>query len=227
MDSHTADLERKYGFGTVRLSILLLILASLDDNPSIPWLSIWITYGIFGVGGALLNLHKLSLKFQLVILSILIANFIHASVSPRGPSGREVLFMYFFKTLLGDVFSGKIDHSVWFKSIGVALILWTLLSSRLVSLLPNFWQVSVILQGNWPLFGPQLACHWLCEMGDNYGEKYAFFRHRISYEISCIVIYYLLLSYGNGGVGTALLFSDMIASLLYRVTNYVWVKIFK
>lgn len=221
-DSDISDRKKKYGIGTIRLSILILILTLLQNSDSpLDILRLTTTYGIFGAGGALLNLHKLSKNYQILILIVLISNFIHEYHSvgwtDKNDFRRVVLFMYFFKTLLGDALSGKLDNIVWFKSIAIVLALWALLSSQL-SMLPSALEVVDMFQIELLVFVSHLVCHWLCELGDNYFEKYIFFRHRYSYEASCIVLYWLSI---NSGTGRLLLFSDMFAALLYRITNYI------
>lgn len=223
-----ADRKIKYGIGTIRLSLLIFIFFWIENCSLDTFMRLGIRYGLFGIGGGLLNLHKLSPRYELLILCILISNFIHEYVSCTNGSRHIVLFMYVFKTVIGDAIAGKLDNKIWFKFVTIALILWTVLSSQ--SLLPNIFQVIEMFYQEALIFGSHLLLHCLCEMGDNYYEKNLFFRHRYSYEICCVILYFLLCNnnndYDNLSTSTILLFVDMFASLLYRVTNFifVWIK---
>jgi len=226
------DRQHKYGFGAIRLSFLLFIFYQFE-NSEVYVTIVGIRYGIFGIGGALLNLHKFKFKYELLILCGLIVNFIHEYVnnSSFSTSSRVILFMYFFKTLLGDAFAGKLDNVAWFKFISFVVIIWTVLSSQRVIpllVLPNGFQLIEMVFGQNEkllIFGSHILSHWLCEMGDNYYEKHLFFRHRYSYDISCLVLYFLSFcsnsNNNNFNDSRLLIFADMSASLLYRTTNFI------
>lgn len=224
-----ADRKIKYGIGTIRL-LLLIILFYWVENCSLDiFTDLGLRYGLFGIGGGLLNLHKFSARCELLILCALISNFVYEYVSSSSSSRRTILFMYFLKTVIGDALAGKLDNITWFKSVVIVLILWTVLSSqRLIPLLPNIFQVIEMFYQELFIFGSHLFFHFLCEIGDNYYEKNVFFRHRYSYEISCVILYlicYTNNNYGTLSTSTLLLFADMFASLLYRVTNYIFLSI--
>lgn len=218
-----ADRKIKYGIGTIRLSLLIIIFYWIENCSLDTFIRLGVRYGLFGIGGGLLNLHKLSPRCELLILCVLISNFIHEYVSCSNGSRHTVLFMYVFKTVIGDALAGKLDNKIWFKSVIITLILWTVLSSQ--SLLPNIFQVIEMCYQELLIFGSHLLLHCLCEMGDNYYEKNVFFRHRYSYEICCVILYLLYSNtndYDNLSTSTLLLFVDMYASLLYRVTNFIF-----
>lgn len=219
-----ADRKIKYGIGTLRLSLLIIIFYWIENCSLDVFIYVGLRYGMFGIGGGLLNLHKLSHRCELLILCVLIGNFVHEYVSCSSSSRHKVLFIYFLKTVIGDGLAGKLDNKTWFKSIVIVLILWTVLSSqRMVSLLPNIYQVTEMFYQELFIFGSHLFLHCLCEIGDNYYEKNVFFRHRYSYEISCVILY--LVCNNNTNTSSLLLFADMFASLLYRVTNYIFLSI--
>lgn len=226
-----ADRKIKYGIGTIRLSLLIIIFYCVEKCSFDIVTYVGMRYGIFGIGGGLLNLHKFSTRYELVILCALISNFVYEYVFCASSSRRTILFMYFLKTVIGDALAGKLDNITWFKSVVVVLILWTVLSSQrlMLPLLPNIFQVVEMFYQELFTFGSHLFFHCLCEMGDNYYEKNVFFRHRYSYEISCVILYLICNAnehnYGTLSTSTLLLFADMFASLLYRVTNYVFLSI--
>lgn len=221
------DRKIKYGIGTVRLSLLMIIFYWVENRNLYIFTVLGIRYGLFGIGGGLLNLHILASRYELLILCVLISNFVHECVYCSSSSRRTILFLYLLKTVIGDAFAGKLDNVIWFKSFVIVLIVWTVLSSqRIISLLvlPNILQVIEMFYQELFIFGSHLFFHWLCEMGDNRYEKYVFFRHRYSYEISCVILYLIGNKNNNDDTlssSTLLLFADMFASLLYRVTNYI------
>lgn len=219
------DRKIKYGIGTIRLSLLIIIFCWVENCSLDIFTDLGMRYGLFGIGGGLLNLHKLSARYEILILCALISNFVYEYVSCSSSSRHTILFMYFLKTTIGDLLAGKLDNIIWLKSVVIVLILWTVLSSQLlIPLLPNIFQVIEMFYQELFIFGSHLFFHCLCEMGDNYYEKNVFFRHRYTYEISCIILY-LICNNNNNNTGTLLLFADMFASLLYRVTNYIFLSI--
>lgn len=226
-----ADRKIKYGIGTIRLSILIIIFYWIENCSLDMFTDLGIRYGLFGIGGGLLNLHKFSPRCELLILCALISNFVYEYVSCSSSSRRTILFMYLLKTVIGDALAGKLDNITWFKSFVIVSILWTVLSSqRLIPLLPNIFQIIEMFYQELFIFGSHLFFHCLCEVGDNYYERSVFFRHRYTYEISCVILYLICNTNNNYGTvvistSTLLLFADMFASLLYRVTNYIYIQL--
>lgn len=227
-----SDRKIKYGLGTIRLSLLIIVFYWVEKCSLDIVTDLGMRYGIFGIGGGLLNLHKFSPRSELLILCALISNFVYEYVTCSNSTRRTILFMYLWKTVIGDALAGKLDNKTWFKSLVIGAIIWTVLSSqRLMPLLPNIFQVIEMFYHELFIFGSHLFFHCLCEMGDNYYEKYVFSRHRYSYEISCVILY-LICNDANCNsndtisTSTLLLFADMFASLMYRVTNYIFVMIY-
>lgn len=218
-----ADRKIKYGIGTIRLSCLMIIFYWVENCSLDIVTDVGMRYGLFGIGGGLLNLHKFSHRCELLILCALISNFVYEYVSCASSTRRTILFMYLLKTVIGDALAGKLDNITWFKSVVIVSILWTVLSSqRIIPLFPNIFQVSEMFYQEMFIFGSHLFFHFLCEVGDNYYETNVFFRHRYSYEIACVILY--LICNANSvtlSTGTLLLLADMFASLLYRLTNYL------
>lgn len=225
-----ADRKIKYGIGTIRLSLLIIIFYWAENCSLYIFTDLGMRYGLFGIGGGLLNLHKFSPRWELLILCALISNFVYEYVSCSSSSRRTILFMYFLKTVIGDGLAGKLDNITWFKCVVIVSMLWTVLSSQLlIPLLPNIFQVIEMFYQELFIFGSHLFFHCLCEVGDNYYEKIVFCRHRYSYEISCVILYLMCNTnnnYGTLSTSTLLLFADMFASLLYRVTNYIYFSLF-
>jgi len=206
------DKLKKYGFGSLRLLGLLLLITFLTQTRwSVP-IGTTINFGTFGIGGAVLNLHVVSAKYQIIILVILIVRFILEYLNSN-----VILMFYLLKTVFGDCLAGKLDQIVWFRSITIAVITWIALN-QMFDFLPNLFQLFQSIKNDFPTFSLHLICHIICETGDNYFEHLVFFRHRYSYELSCLVILFCNPSKTN----LQLLIVDMIAALFYRFTNYVY-----
>lgn len=228
-----ADRKIKYGIGTIRLSLLIIIFYWIENGSSSIFTDLGVRYGLFGIGGGLLNLHRFSPRCELLILCALISNFVYEYVSCSSRSRRTILFMYLMKTVIGDALAGKLDNITWLKSLVIVSILWTVLSSqRLIPLLPNIFQVIEMFYQELFIFGSHLFFHCLCELGDNYWETNVFCRHRYSYDMSCVILYLMCKTNDNNygdtlSTSALLLFADMLASLLYRMTNYVNFSLFQ
>lgn len=215
-----SDRISKYGVGSGRLLLLLLLITSIFSVKLVDILSSVVSYAIFGIGGAVLNLHVLSTRYEVGILIILIATYLVEMLSSSS-SGRTVLVFYLFKTIFGDGLGGKLDRDVWIRSLGIVFVLWILLSSPIVPLLPNVVQIYSMVSDNLIVFSSHLISHWICESGDNWYENVRFFRYRYSYECSLV----LLLCWDQTQLNIDLVVRDMVASLTYRITNYVYTLI--
>jgi len=221
MEGHVnlkTDRLHKYGFGTVRLLFLLVFFTLFLEVQTLFNTTLVLSYGIFGFGGALLNLHVLSTGYQLVTLVLLILTFLtHLFLSLS--ASRLVVVMYLLKTIGGDGLAGKLDQTVWFRSLGIVLVLWTLLSHNpFLPILPDLVSLVEMLQPNLIVFSLHLICHWICELGDNLYENVAFCRYRYTYELSCI---FLTLA-DNSQINMELVLVDIIASFTYRFTNFAF-----
>ncbi len=210
-----SDRLQKYGFGTIRLFLLLLLLMRLQPSAQTRWNSL-INYGIFGVGGALLNLHALSTIYQIFILVILGTSFVKQYLSGPG----AVLVLYFLKTVVGDWCAGKLDQKLWFRSLTVAAVIWVALS-QFAALLPDGQELVQILREHVIIFCLHAFCHFLCETGDNSYEDIKFFRHRYTYDLLSLLLF-VTYNYSSSSYNRELVICDMIASLSYRFTNFMY-----
>jgi len=219
-NSFKSDRIYKYGIGTFRLLFLLLAFnyfVGVNIHGLFGGTTLF-SYVLFGIGVALLNLHFLSTTYQLVVLVLLILTFlVHLIMSV--PSKRLVLVMYLLKTIGGDGLAGKLDQRVWFRSLGIVLGLWLLLSyNPFFPVLPGLVTLLEMLRPYLTVFSLHLICHWICEVGDNLFENVAFCRYRYTYELTSIFLIFV----DKSQINAELVLVDMIASLSYRFTNFVY-----
>lgn len=216
----------KYGWGFFRLCSLLLLFIFIDrgSGNAIGSTSRWLTYLWIGSMGAGFNVEAFgsSVPVKIAFVCVGVCVVIHdLSIDP-------VIILYASKTLIPDFLAGKIDTSFFRFILGLLLcFLAVVLASSVFSLIVfdfQSWASSLLLVWAIHAFG-QLVC----ELGDNHLESITFFRHRFSYELTCVLIWMFMpltqasdpttLKFART-LEKELLYFDMTACVAYRLSNW-------
>jgi hypothetical protein len=182
-------------------------------------------YFHIGCTGAIFNLETisnyhncrrgvLSLAFALIMVDI------HCWHDP-------VMVLYLCKTAIGDWLAGKLDNRFMRRLAILAVLLPFVLFVLLLikySTASNRGDISLLLKDGRVAFLLWLIhtfFQFCCEFGDNYKENWLFFRHRYSYELSCVFLAATLPLFGHRFLilEESVLLLDMTACLAYRITN--------
>jgi hypothetical protein len=201
----------KYGYGGVRLGALLLVLRALGEPaPTIAPLR-WAAFASLGVMGAMANAEAIRNKAILALGTVLAGALLLADLLT---SSDTVILFYVSKTLIPDAFAGKIDSA--FLRI-VCVLFAAVLALFAVTAPTSSIGIGVLECGG--VWIAHAIAQFICEYGDAHAERWAFFRHRYSYELACVLIWTTWPLGADGPFERRLLYLDMWACLAYRITN--------
>jgi len=200
----SSDRYSKYGWGTLRLLIVtLLCVMSHSDSWDLIW-GRWFVPCLVGSIGAFVNVNLAHPVFNLMLLALCgVAIILDVQYYDAA------LIVYWFKTLGGDYFAGKLDTlegklSGLFACCFAALSLYPF--DHVVLSYGRIWLI---------LFLGQIFCNY----GDNHYESLTFFRHRYSYELLSMLLFFGFPTMTHMERRVALL--DLIVCISYRATNFI------
>jgi hypothetical protein len=210
-----SDRFSKYGWGSLRL--LVVTLVCFQYHP-ISWdlmAGRWVVPCVVGALGAVVNVNQ-----RFPALNILLLAFCGAGIIWDVLHHDVALVVYLFKTMGGDFFAGKLDTAEWKLSglfaLGFAAVCYFLLDD----FVKQFGRIFLVL------FVGQV----FCEYGDNRYESIIFFRHRFSFEVLSLLLFFGLPNMSPLELQVSLM--DLVACLFYRVGNfaiilmyYFWTKV--
>jgi hypothetical protein len=216
-DNNIRDRSQKYGWGSVRLFIIIAATL-LSSRANDAWAHAqllaylnsmrWICHLFYGGAGALLNSGKFDAEFQIALL-ILGLFFLCSELAID-----NVILVYFFKTIFGDILAGKID-SFTFQFGSVAMIVVVAPLSYYLSSADG--TINDFIRIFFLLFGVQ----FFCEYGDKNWDRFSFFRYRYSFEVAnALILAYMSLSFKEISV----IHYDLVACWSYRVFNYALIQ---
>jgi hypothetical protein len=208
------DRQSKYGYGVVRLGIL--VVASLVVFPKLHtweqyWASNrWIGHAYIGTIGAYVNVEQGGLYVNVLLL-------LGAAISCYWDvytSGDYCCAVYLMKTFGGDFLAGKLDTTEWklvlFFTFGVFVpTLWYFNPDYIATYTTEYGRIFM------SLFIVQV----FCEYGDAHCERWTFFRHRFSYEVTNIAL--LVLLPNMTAVELMCIQIDLFICFFYRLSNFV------
>ncbi len=209
MIDNKKDRLLKYGFGFIRLSIIFYLMVYFDKELKLNILlesNRWLIYILFSISGGCFNVKILPKKLEIIVLFLVVLLAFYELTFDF------TVLLYATKTFIPDFFASKLDRKIWkfllILSI-VGIIGYCFLIHNGVLEMLNFWIFLALSQ----LF---------CELGDQYSEDMIFFRHRYSFELASLLVWYYVLPIGPRPTEERKLFYfDLIASLSYRITGFV------
>jgi hypothetical protein len=201
----------KYGFGFIRLSILIFSMMYFDKDLNLNILlenHRYLFYILVASYGACVNVEIINPKLEIFLL------ILAAGMGFNDLRYDFTVLLYMTKTLIPDFFANKLDRGIWkfilISSISsVIACCYIFGSENSIFKLINIWIVLAITQ----LF---------CELGDEHLESYAFFRHRYSFEFSMFLVWMFFLPMSKfGDEERRFFYFDIIASLSYRFFGFI------
>eukprot|EP01129_Flabellula_baltica_P001100 TRINITY_DN11011_c0_g1_i1.p1 TRINITY_DN11011_c0_g1~~TRINITY_DN11011_c0_g1_i1.p1 ORF type:complete len:231 (-),score=-8.48 TRINITY_DN11011_c0_g1_i1:472-1164(-) len=205
------DRKWKYGFGTCRLVIITILIVYLHINTyqritHYNYIDVYFYYILFGIIGAIINVEifKQNYNFLLLTIGTIITLF---QILNKG----SVVMVYFSKTVLGDLIAGKLDTMEWYV-FAVLVLLGVLIC---IFILDTYSIYLTYIRIFLFLFLIQLICEW----GDNYWEKFNFFRYRYSFEFFTIGLLLCLPNITPDELYVIVL--DLVACCSYRGSNFI------
>jgi hypothetical protein len=217
-----SDRHEKYGWGTVRLLLLLAAVCSLPvPKTTAALLGAFppqrvLTYLCFGAYGALVNSHVMrGAALGGVSLSLLGLGVATALFLWDAKSDALTPFLYIVKTAVGDFFAGKVDQWIWRLGCGLVALgvvsAWALGQFQLL----EQWDTAAPWAA---LFVWMTSIQFVSEYGDNYLEHWAFFRHRYCFEVGTLA---LLMLHNPPTQQRVVVLADLVAILAYRGVNFI------
>ena len=210
-DDDVKDRLVKYGFGFIRLFILLIILAYTDKGfefEKIGNLNRWFIYIFFAIFGACLNVELFGFYTEKIFL-IFIFCFVKYELSFD-----YTIILYATKTFIPDFFASKLDRTIW-----KVLLILSATAFLICFMLPNQNGISIMdLDSLWILMA---LGQLFCELGDQHLEHFIFFRHRYCFEYSMLIIWYYMPYSISSEEERRLFYFDMVAALSYRGTGFI------
>lgn len=229
----STDRLEKYGWGTLRLALLLaaalLLAPRLSAQPAAAaaataaYLHSWSWAGHAAVGavGALVNAGALGgLAANLAAL----AGAVGICLLDVSRGCGLATFVYLAKTAGGDLLAGKLDQREWWASIAAFLVLLypALAAARANAdvLGPLVTQLlAPAAEGGFArILALLLALQAACELGDARLERWAFFRHRWSFEAGTAALLCALRLHPQE---LAVVQIDLVACLAYRAVGFL------
>jgi hypothetical protein len=219
MSFFSSDRAVKYGWGVPRLALLTLAAFQLAPRlsasaaSSAPSLSLapylasrrWLTHAYLGSIGAAVNVRVHSFAVNLALLLLAGAACVYDVRYDYS------ILVYLAKTFSGDFVAGKLDTSEWRL---VLLFVFGLFA-------PALWLLERDARGAYAPYArvfPALALvQAVCELGDNYLERFVFFRHRYAFEAASAAL--LLLTSRPAEI--TVIQHDLVVCLFYRISNFV------
>lgn len=192
----------KFAGGSVRLAVLLAVVTARETV--VAALPRYVTFFVLGAGGALVNVNVIKSPAAKIVGFVLASALFLCDLRYDA-----LVLVYVSKTLIPDALAGKIDTSFmkWTVAIVAVFAAAFTASGRMPPGLAVVWIQHALAQ-------------YVCEYGDNYLERYAFFRHRYTFDIACIAVYAALpVTTLPARLEMQLLQLDMTACLAYRMTN--------
>lgn len=186
------DRKEKYLWGSFRLLIFLIFCYT-----SFP-ISYLFAFCYIGFFGSLINTKIIGLLGSIISISFII---VYCTLW----FGSDIkLLIYALKTFLGDFITKKITISEFCIIFG------------LISILNGLKFINGTLSidySNISIFLKMFIIHIICEYGDNNLERYIFFRHRYSYDLLNMLLYWSISE-------KEILMTDIIISFFYRFFNF-------
>jgi hypothetical protein len=220
MSFFSSDRAVKYGWGVPRLALLTLAAFQLAPSlsahashaaPSLglaPYLASrrWLTHAYLGSIGAAVNVKVHSFAVNLTLL------LVAAAACIADARHDYAILVYLAKTFAGDFLAGKLDTREWRL---VLLFVFGLFG-------PALWLLERDASSAYAPYSRVLPALFLiqavCELGDNYLERFVFFRHRYAFEAASAA---LLLLTSPRPAEIAVIQHDLVVCLFYRISNFV------
>lgn len=211
LDVNKKDRLIKYGLGSIRLFIHISLMIYLDKDLKIFTLTEnhrYLFYILCANFGAIVNVEILNpIKEIMYLILLLTIGFFDLSFD-------FTILLYTSKTFIPDFFASKLDRGIWIflliiSSSSFLIFNFFFNDENSIFRLINIWTIMAFTQ----LF---------CELGDKYLESYSFFRHRYSFEISMLLVWFFCLPMSEFGEEERRFFYfDCIASLSYRFSGFI------
>jgi len=196
----------KYGFGLVRMGLMLFFIKINSNFISLERLLVYIYLGFIG---AIVNVKIFNFNINMMLLTIggvFCINHIYMIDS--------IILLCLAKTFVGDIIAGKIDTIEWKSAVLFTLI------SLIIHFTINFQHHLFFSYECFNIFITISLIQLITELGDNYLEHYIFFRHRYSFELMTLVALYM---FDLNEFAKLIIFYDLIMCFCYRLSNFLMI----